>query len=70
MVSNSKGGGTAFWRRGEGVTAAGDEGFVEQLGGLQVAGGNDDLDHYEDHGDHHDYDGTSGIAWRTSNCRW
>ena len=41
---------------------------MEQLGGLQVAGGNDD--HYEDLGDHQDYDGTSGIAWRTSNCRW
>ena len=61
MVPNSSGGGTAFWRRGEGVTAASDKGLVEQLGGLQVAGGNDD--HYEDRGDHHDYDGTCGIAF-------
>ena len=67
MVSNSKGGGTAFWRRGEGVTVAGDERLVEQLGGLQVAGGHDD--HYEDRGDHHDYDGTCGTAWKTSSCR-
>ena len=36
---------------------------MEQLGGLQTAGGNDDLDHYEDHGDHHDYDGPCGIAF-------
>ena len=41
-------------------------GLVEELGGLQVAGG---VDHYEDHGDHHDYDGTCGRAWRTSSCR-
>ena len=34
---------------------------MEQLGGLQVAGGNDD--YYEDLGDHHDYVGTSGIAF-------
>ena len=34
---------------------------MEQLGGLQVADGNDD--HYEDRGDHHDYDGTCGIAF-------
>ena len=38
-------------------------GLVEQLGGLQTAGGNDDLDHCEDHGDHHDYDGPCGIAF-------